>query len=359
MHELQLALDEDADLRGEVAALSERIARNPLKHALVLDLNPFWDAARRLEAAGLPQDVFYDWYRGRPLLPTVLPRSPGLADLSRAYEVAEHLTQQVFGARKRNQPYLLRIFAAPASSRSDLELRGQLSVAAREAALPTIVETEERASFIAKPGDRLTGQGGSGTLGGFLRDGHQGTTYAATCGHVVSTGSVSTSIGLLGPSQHARAPIPLPSSSVCAAGCQHMTRLDLALIDIGHAAATNTVTTEAKVVARGDLVEMHGAASGRMTYEVGGTVVEMDIAGSCWDRLYLLDPPTGGIFPMAVNVATHPPPQPGDSGAWLARNTTEWAGMVVAKNQLHGYALPATVLLSEADKAFGTHLQLA
>ncbi len=360
MHELQLALERDGELREQIDRVSRQISENQLKHALVLDLNPFWDACRRLEAAGLRPDAYRWWSCGiGPSAPFPIPmRSPGPADLSMRYKVADDLTDSFFGSRKRKGPYLLRILAAPVRTEEERRLRYQLVQAARQASIPTVVETEERATYVAGPGDALTAGSRTGTLGGFLRDGAFGQAYAVTCGHVVSTGSVSTSAGILGSCVHAAVPVQLPAVSVCTTGCVHMTKLDVALVDVGTATVTNVATSAAQIVARGDSVEMHGGVSGKQDYEVGGIVIEIDIAGSCWDRLYLLHAPTSGLLPISVKVATHPLPKPGDSGAWLLRNANEWAGMVVATASLHAYALPSSVVLTEANRAFGTHLQL-
>jgi hypothetical protein len=57
-------------------------------------------------------------------------------------------------------------------------------------------------------------------------------------------------------------------------------------------------------------------------------------------------------------MAITPPPQNGDSGSWLTRNTSEWSGMVIAADQFHGYALAATTVVSQGNKKFGTDLSL-
>ncbi|WP_157139080.1 hypothetical protein [Asticcacaulis biprosthecium] len=359
MHQLHLALDEDPTLREYVYSLSDRIGRNPLKHGMVLDLNPFWDAAQRLEAAGLVVPHWHYWLRegGSPIV-FPIPRTSGVIDLQQRYDIADYLTEEYFG-RDAYGPYMLRILAAPSRSAGDAEWRQQLVSAAREAKLPTIVDTVERAQLIATPGDRLTCAGSSGTLGGFLRDGSYGATYAVTCGHVVSAGSVSTKAGTLGNCVYATPPKALSSGTVCDANCSQMAKLDVALIDVGTATVSNVATTTCSLVSKGDLVEMRGATSGTVTYEVGGAVVEIEIGGSCWNRLYQLHAPTAGILPFSVSVATTPMPQPGDSGAWVLRNKTEWAGMVVAADPvLTGYALSASEIVKHSNANFSVNLQL-
>jgi hypothetical protein len=53
-----------------------------------------------------------------------------------------------------------------------------------------------------------------------------------------------------------------------------------------------------------------------------------------------------------------PPPDDGDSGAWLIRANTEWTGMVVAADDLFGYALASTGLIVEANSRFKMDLKL-
>lgn len=198
-------------------------------------------------------------------------------------------------------------------------------------------------------------------MGGFLKDGQNGATYAVTCGHVLARGVMaSTPTGHLGACIHAMPPTPLPPGTRCSTTCAAMTEIDVALIDVQGAAVTNVATRVAEIVDPGDIVTMKGATSGDMRYEIGGAVVEHSIGGCCWNRLFQFHAPvSGGLLPAAVNVALTPPPKGGDSGAWLLRQQSEWAGMVVASNGLHGYALAGTLILARCNAAFQTQLRLA
>jgi len=375
MHQLHRALEEDGGLREALAALSDRIAGNPLKHALVLDLNPFWRAAYRLADSGLPEDILEAWpdFRfGPPLdigawLSTsgVVQRTPGPLDLWRSFEIADRLTKRLFGHYDglTGGPYMFRIFALPGSaetSKIDAENRRKLVEAARKSPIPTVVETQDAVQLVAAPGDQLVASTGvPGTLGGFLKDRTRSTVYAVTCGHVIASGTANCGGVSLGPCVHAAAPVPL-NGAVCQAGCGAMTELDVALIDIQRAAFTNVATSVATLVSPGDIVAMSGAATGgTVDYEVGGAVVELAIGGSCWDKLYLFHAPVStGLLPVCVNVAMRPPPKGGDSGAWLLRGH-EWTGMVVASNSLLGYALAGSQVIAASDARFGTRLQIA
>ena len=367
MHLLHRVLEQRPELRDIIHKLSERTANNPLKHALVLDVNPFWLAAYQLDRAGLPHNaldyLFFPgalWSYG----------GGGVLDFNRRFPSAEVRTGAFRGHKNADQsephlnPFLLRIFALPASETDgkDFEYRSQLVGAARETPLFTIVETQEMARLTTAAGDSVfSAPNARGTVGGFLRDDQPGTTYAVTCGHVISSGaSAFTSAGRLGQCTYAAAPKALPAGSICSVSCGHMTTLDLALIDIRGASATNIANRIANIVSPGDIVEMGGATSGLRRYEVGGAVVEHTIAKTCWDRLYLVHAPcSAGVLPVAVNVAITPPPRGGDSGAWLIRGGSDWAGMVVASNAIFGFALAGTTIVSEAYTSFGMNLRLA
>jgi hypothetical protein len=360
MHLLHRALDDDGELRDIVGRLSRSIAENALKHAIVLDLNPFWLACYRLAEAGLSEDLLPDYYSGRLPYPLgSVGGGGGFVDLSRKISGFIRPTIDMFGDRKDPaSPYLLRIFARPTPDGGEwTSYRQQLVNAARETPIATIVETQEPARLITAPGDLVTSSTGLvGTLGGFLLDKISGTTFAVTCGHVIAGGTAA----FLGPCVHAKAPIALPPAVPCTSSCGWMTELDVALIDVRGATATNVATSIAAIVAPGDIVNMNGAKSGSLNYEIGGAVVEHSIGGACWDRLFLFHAPVSvGLLAVPVRVALTPTPRGGDSGSWLLRNTSEWVGMVVAANALHGYALAGTSMLARSDSAFGTQLQLA
>jgi hypothetical protein len=357
MHLLHRALAEDSRLQDIVANLSGRIAKNPLKHAIVLDLNPFWLASHRLTEAGLSLDLLSYFFSGGPL-----GAGGGYIDLSQQFPRSADLTQTFFGNRKEPySPYMLKIFARPTPDGQFTEQRQHLVGVARETPIATIVETQEPARLLAARGDRVISSAGVlGTLGGFLLDSISNGTFAITCGHVLSSGPASTSAGHLGQCVHAAMPKTLPAGTACTSGCGYVTELDVALIDVTGTGVTNTASSIAAIVAPGDIVTMDGATSGSRRYEVGGAVVEHTIGGSCWSKLFLFHAPVSvGVLPVGLCVAMTPPPAGGDSGAWLLRNTNEWVGMVVAGNALHGYALAGTDILAQGDSSFSTRLQLA
>jgi hypothetical protein len=369
MHLLHLALDEDSELRNIINGLSERIVNNPLKHALVLDLNPLWLSAYRLEDAGLSPDILFELFPFRYLIQdigTIFPHilvGGGPIDLSRKFPQIDKFARLIFGGRKNHQPFMLRIFAKPAPSNTGewIEYRRQLVYAARETPIPTIVETQDLAQLIAAPGDRiLSSSGVPGTIGGFLKENTSGNVYAVTCGHVISAGNAYTGNQLFGACSYAMTPTILPPGVGCSTSCGYVTDLDVALVDIGWTQPVNLATSVAQIVSPGDIVIMDGATSGSMRYEVGGAVIDHAIGGSCWSKLFLFHAPVNsGLFGPAVNVAITSPPKGGDSGAWLRRNGNEWVGMVVASNSLFGFALAGTHILTQTQTAFGRTFQLA
>jgi hypothetical protein len=364
MHILHRRLDEDTELRDAVSGLSERIRGNPLKHALILDLNPVWLTCYQIWAAGYDPDLLI---RHWPVFPSwsflELNGLTDSLDLEKRFNAVDHFTMAIFGRGTTMQPYMLRIYSKPIlePNPSLLELRAALVTAARDAKIPTVVEIHTPARLIGAPGDRiLSSTGNIGTLGGFLKDPAAGTVYGMTCGHVISSGTALTPAGLLGSCVKAVTPVALPAGVSCCTGCNHMTEIDLALIQVQGATPVNKATSIAQTVSNKQLVVMDGATTGSVRYEIGGAVVEQEIDGSCWTRLYQVHAPvSASILPVSVNVAITTLPANGDSGSWLLRGGSEWAGMVVAADALHGYALAATTLQAEANKLTGTALALA
>lgn len=356
MHILRRALDEDRELAAIVAGLEERIAGNPIKLGLVLDLNPWWLAIFRLHGAGLLLEHPVIWpapYMSLAAAPFVQgARAP--LDLSWWHFTVGTLTEEAFGRPIAPRPYLIRIAALPRGDEHAYH-HDQLLAAARETPIATVVEFHEPPRLVAACGDRVVGPVTHGTLGGFVEDRRSGRRYAVTCGHVISSGAARTLTGPLGPCVHAVTPTPLPGGVRCSARCGTVTELDAALIDIGTMRVANVASSVATDVANGDTVVMDGAVSGAVTYEVGGYVVNYEIGGACWTGLIQFHAPVlTGILPVSFQVATTPLPRGGDSGAWLIRNGTEWAGMVVASGHLHGFALDADGLLSRLDASTGT-----
>jgi hypothetical protein len=382
MHLLHKALDTDGYLREVIDNLSRRISENPFKQGLILDLNPFWHIAIGLQKGGLPDDhtlrfidrsSYWDhptWFLRSGaaawfLRSCAIWDAIDIADLKRSSGIAHEITMRVFDRKVDGSPFLLRIFAYPAddipeSERAfDGDARNQLVEAARQTPMPTIVETQPPARFVAGSGERVFASNGKyGTLGGFLKDGS--ALYGVTCGHVIAQGDdARIADGLLGRVKHAALPESLKPGVLCDRHCQDKTDLDVALIDLKTGRATCTAASVVETISNGNLVEMNGAMSGRILYEVGPVAADIEIKGTCWDRLFLFHAPVSNrVLEPGINVLFTPMPAEGDSGAWLFRNGNQWAGMVIATSPLYAYALAGTTIMANSDNRFSTNLTL-
>ncbi|TNF21256.1 MAG: hypothetical protein EP318_07910 [Rhodobacteraceae bacterium] len=368
MHLLHEEIERNENLSGAISELTERTSENPAKQGLILDINPIWRIAQRLDDAGLDPDIFERWHlefpRYWPWQHLLGPDSGGpRPDLGRRYPIVDFFTSHARSAQHdtKFQPFLLRLIAKPEPADQELveqhtTARRNLVGAARESRILTVVETHPLPQLLLSPGSRLTaGTGQAGTLGGYLRDRTTGNLFAATCGHIFPSGAASSSGWTIA---HVVQPTTSPPGAPCTANCAHITDIDLALLS-GTTQATNVAQRLAGAVWNGQLVDMDGATSGQRTYEIGGAVVEHEIGGACWRKLIQVHAPLGGILHPAAQVALTPTPKPGDSGAWLRQNTNEWAGMIVVSNALFGYALCSDLLVNEANQQFSLDLEVA
>jgi len=163
----------------------------------------------------------------------------------------------------------------------------------------------------------------------------------------------------LGRVEHAASPKPLQPGVICDRHCHEKTDLDVALIDLKSARANCTAASVVETVSNGTLVEMNGALSGRRLYEVGPVAVDVEIKGTCWDRLFVFHALiSNSVLDPGVNVLLTPMPVDGDSGAWLFRNGDQWAGMVIATTPLLAFALAGTTIIANSNSSFSTNLTL-
>ena len=360
MHFLQLELERNEALAAVVNALSMRTAEYSTKMGLILDLNPFWLEASRIAYAGLDPDrvlsrfLHYPYQPWSPFPLRLLELFSGekLPELGRRFEYVEEANEFFFNrpTKKDFQPFLLRIIAHPNPDKDD---RDELVAIAREAPIPTVVETHGIPQLIVAPGSQVVSPlGQRGTLGGYLRDLTSNAVFAVTCGHVISCSAKKQVVPTIGTVTHCAEPIPLPTSKACYASCGFVTDLDIALIDT-NVNPSNQASSIVNLVGNGQIVEMKGATSGTRTYEIGGAVVDYEIGGACWHKLIQLHAPLSNILHPAVQVARTSSPKQGDSGAWIIRNHTEWAGMVVATSSLFGFALSASDMINQANGVLG------
>lgn len=370
MHQLENAYNSDEFLSYTIRDLNERVRGNKCKLGLILDLNPFWEVAHRFERSGLdPRGAFRGpfpdfWFD--PALEVTGDTMVEPVDLSREYEHVRYQTEHAFGTEKKNTPYLLRIYARPATDASMLEMRQSLVEAARKTDIATVVETHAPGRLVSGVGDEIHQVSGKpGTLGGYVTDTATGEEFAMTCGHVLDNSTSvapfmdkhGTQVGV--PNVKDRVvPLAHPAGTPCDINCGTATHLDVALVDVSGCGASNLATGIDTVVAKRDLVTMHGA-NGREIYEIGPWVVDLEIGARCFVRLMQFHAPvSSSMLHRSVPVATTRLPSGGDSGSWLLNNGNEWSGMVVAADHLHGYALAASTLLPETGTAIGRKLAL-
>jgi hypothetical protein len=367
MHQLESAYNSDEFLFSTIQNLSERIRGNACKLGLILDLHPFWEFAHRLERSGL-DPMFPYRYEFDPFTELTGDSMSEPVDLSRKYHVVEYANEYAFGTekKKKNTPYLLRIYSRPVTDASMSEMRQSLVEAARATDIATVVETHTPGRLLAGVGDEIHQVSGKkGTLGGYVTDTVTGDEFAMTCGHVLDN---STSVALFRDKHGAQVghphlkdrivPAAHPTGTPCDVNCATATALDVALVDVTGSGPRNLATGIDAVVAKRDLVTMYGA-NGRETYEIGPWVVDLEIGGRCFVRLMQFHAPlSSSMLHRSVAVATTRLPTGGDSGSWLLNNSNEWSGMVVAADHLHGYAIAASTLLPETGTAIGRDLAL-
>ena len=416
MHFLHRELDENRELAGIVNTLSEAIASNTAKIALLLDLNPLWLAAFRLDDAGLetdwllrppffPYDAFHepwddyalrmprswpDWYSHHVASVLGHDATSRVPELDRRYTVVDVLSGRSVARHtvSRMQPYLLRIVVRPDAKSGDRE---RLREIARNTPILTVIETGSMPRLVSpysrhwlvrarglpfhlaaksafflgtmvgrmRAGTthaaRVRSRSSWGTLGGYLQDRKSQRTFGATCGHVVDGSTACTVRSYPGQVVHCAGPTPLRSGEYCHSGSRTTTDLDLALIE-SQAQRGNGGLRIADRVSNGQIVSMNGAASGLRTYQIGAAVVTHEIGNVCWSNLYQISAPLRGILPEWARLAITKPPKKGDSGAWLIREDNKWVGMVVAADSRHGYALSASEVVTKANRQFGVDL---
>ncbi|SRR6266849_233090 len=369
MHVLRQYVDGIEGLTGFVA----EAAANTVTQGVVLDINPLWLLAYRLDRAGLNLYAF-DMRWPLPFVATEelvhLETFEGDAIDFKWMEKTgwtEGVSARIFEHSDRRVPnsavpFVVKVIAKPAGPEL-LETREQLVALVRRQNFFALVETRPMGRLAVSAGDTCLASGVPGTIGGFLRDRNTGGVYAATCGHVVSKGaSVSVSGKHLGACSHSQVPRKLTAGQSCTTGCSGANKLDLALIDLGSATVKNAVAGVAAKIASKQSIVLRGGVTQVNTFEVGGHVMTYCPGNSnvCFENMFEVRPPSpGGIVSPRVRAALATVPTQGDSGGWLETAASEWCGVLVAADHLMGYALEADDTLAEADTTFGTRLQLA
>ena len=354
---------------GEIQGLAEFLeaaARNPVTQGVLLDVNPIWFTAYCAARSGLrPGWLLWDaWFWGFPRIEAVAGDAIDFGWIDMTGWVDEW-THRIVGdskkhIQKRDQPFLVKAIARPVGS-DQFGAREELVALVTAQSFLAVVETRPLGRLAVSSGESCLAAGVRGTVGGFLRDQKSGKGYAATCGHVAQQGAtVSVSGTIVGQCSFSKPPIQLASGQLCTPGCQHNNRLDFALIDTGNAIVANTVQGVAAQIASRQGIFLR-VGTGVQNYEVGGLMMTYCPGNSnvCFENMFEVRPRnSGGILHPGVQVLLATVPTQGDSGAWIETTSSEWCGVLVAADGLMGYALEADDTVNEADKAFGTKLQL-
>jgi hypothetical protein len=350
-------------------------AENPVTQGVFLDLNPIWWAAYCLARAGLNPDRFD--------VPLHFGSGPHVADIvsleaaegdeidftwidryGRVESLSRHLRQNYDQQLQPSSlPFIAKVIAKPVGAEL-FETRERLVSLAAAQSFLAIVETRPLGRLALTPGDSCLAGSVPGTVGGFLRDRHAGTVYAATCGHVAQKGAQVSVLGQhLGVVSMSHPPVPLGAGLLCTRGCATANRLDLALIDVGAKSVANTVNGISPRIAGHQTILLRGGFSGANPFEVGGVGLTYCPGNSnvCFENLFEVRPKvhSGALNPRIRAVFATVPMQ-GDSGGWVETSPgSDWCGVLVAVDGFVGYALEAEDVLTEADLTFGTHLSLA
>lgn len=371
MHQLRQYVNRIEGLAG----FATEAAANPVTQGVVLDVNPIWLAAYRVARAGLRADAFdmLHW----SLWPVFLWEQLALSETvegdtidfgwtdkaGRVENLIRNLMEDYHKPIPTSAfPFVVKVIARPVDTEL-ADARARLVTLTASQNFFSLVETRPLGSLAASPGDSCLAGAVPGTIGGFLRDLNTADVYAATCGHVASKGTGVTVSGThIGVCCHSHAPSQLAPGQSCSPACAGANRLDLALIDVGNVTVANMVTGKAVQIASRQSIVMRGGMSGVNPFEVGGVVITYCPGNSnvCFENLFEVRPASsGGILNPRLRTVLATVPTQGDSGAWLETSSSqEWCGVLVAADSLMGYALEADDVVTEANTAFGTQLQV-
>lgn len=350
----------------------QQVCENQITQGVVVDLNPIWLTAYRMEQAGLDPHFmdkmgpFYLGFGFPPVDDILISDQGGEVPLDFSWKPPDGVDfwcHQLFGRTfGPYSPFLVKVVTFPLADPELVPRRRALVEIARAAPFPAIVETRQPAKLVVSPSDPcLSSSGIPGTVGGFLKDRNSGKVYATTCGHVVASGPVSVHGAVIGQCTHATVPTPVPAGQLCHSKSPHVSRLDVALIDVTGAAVTNAVSSIAPIVYPRESVRATGSVTGTASYQVGGAGMIYQIGGICFGNIFEVRPPyPSSVVSPRFRALTATVPKGGDSGTWVERTgTPDWCGIIVAADHAMGYAMDSDAVVSEANTAFKMDLILA
>ena len=373
MHILRRYVEQIEGLTGFVF----EAASTAITQGVALDINPIWLYAYRIYQAGLGPSWFF---RGPwPELESVWRFVDSLI-ATQAYDNeaidftwidksgwVQELTYRLSGERERpipesSLPFLVKVVTRPVTSQ-EFETRERLRFLTTRQNFFTILETRPLGALAVSPGDGCIAGGNPGTLGGFLRDRKSRTHLRShlwtRCAGWRKRGDCSRS--QFGMVIIRMAPQVLPAGQHCKPGCANSNVLDLALVQLNGIHYANTATGIATQIVPHQPISLNGAASGQNTFEVGALMMTYcpGASNTCFENMFEVRPHVaGGLINPRIRAALTSLPTQGDSGGWLQTTSKEWCGILVAADHWMGYALEADESIIQADKAFGTQLQL-
>lgn len=347
----------DFATRQDVQDIVGRFTSEPAVHGVILEYKPLWLIAR-----SATDDQWSAWLRGPWPFPEILSSFPWsvTSQIAPSLGQTDRVVWDRWQKHGRGEPKRLRVCVRPDRMAdfeppSDLPPDGPIAVVYEERPLARL--TRER-------GLRATAGRSEGTVGGVIESIH-GEWLGVTCSHV-ARGGPTIEIHEEGPSplrrffggskrsaatkvervRRTELRANRPGDTCNPYGIvDHSNELDVALLkgDFEHAEITKCKGRPAARVSAssGQAIKMHAVDGGR-TAQVGGlalyyTLVD-DLASYCFRGLFeVLAPP---YSPKIVH--------PGDSGAWIMRHGQhgdEWFGMVLASDDLRGFAMFAEPII--------------
>ncbi len=393
-------------LRKVVAELAE----HPAVHGIVLDLDPWWDWARRVRwvllSRGHSEASVFDvlearttrpWpgsYYGFPLLPDLevdeLDFAPPAQESDLAWVPPPRLFSSPF-PHKESIAFVLRVaLLPPAQRRSREETRPQHSPSPVRVAFEVRPPAELYASPLA-PHRPLVGgisvgtTDMAGTLGGILEDAG-GRRYGLTCAHVCAAGERAFqpaqgdspgggAVGIVTRASTLRTSVSPGPCNPYAGGAGALNAVDAALIEVDSSTTSQlsvlglgpvTGVAPRDSLDPGEVVAVAGKQSGLHSLYVGGLALAY--------RLRVLTAREGKpvveyasfrdlvVLEWASKLRTVLgwPIRKGDSGAWVLRPSAaghEWCAVVVGGDWARGYAI-LSENVSEWWKSLGLDLSV-
>jgi hypothetical protein len=268
-------------------------------------------------------------------------------------------------------PFVTKIIVRSAQ-KDDEGQRPALETMARNTRMPVSIIERPRARLALAGGDAIAGQGGPGTIGGFLRERSSTRLFGVTCGHVAGAQGANILDGSnqgIGRCIHAESPRPNAPGALCRRSDPNavLNRIDAALIDLSVTPTPATLGGWTSQFASWRAIAMTGAMAGTRRYitgMVGGLAPFYRMIGGlkqefCFEDIFEVRIQTGNLIHPQIGALFATPPQQGDSGSWIelqGAQGSEWCGMLVGVDGQMGYAIEAQTVVDWAKTSHGLDL---